>query len=90
MQNNSLVEKNFKDTLIVQIWRLLGMIALGLLAGYLVSRTAKKNDDSLGKYYFLTIFLLFLIIGLVVFIVNVVKAYKHLKKEKTDSNITKN
>ena len=79
METKTLQEKNFKDLLINQIWRLIGMVALGFLFGYLVYRDSEKDGNPQIIYLFIIMGICFLI-GIIIFLIKIIPAYKKIKK----------
>lgn len=78
--NNSLKEKNYKDFLNNQIFRFVAMIIIGITGGYLVYRQSVKAGEP-NIWYMFTIFIIFLLIGAIIFLCKVIPARKKYKKE---------
>lgn len=81
MENKTLEEKNFKELLINQLWRLAGMIALGFLFGYLVYRDSEKDGNPQIIYLFI-IMGICAFIGIIIFLIKIIPAYKKIKNKK--------
>lgn len=81
MENNTLQEQNFKEIVSNSLWKLFGMIFLGFLLGYLVYRDSEK-DGNPEILYLIFLVILFAVIGIIMFLVKVIPAYKKIKKEK--------
>ena len=85
MENKTLKEQNFKEILTNSLWKIFGMIFLGFLLGYLVYRDSEK-DGNPEILYLIILVVLFAVIGIIMFLVKVIPAYKDLKKQQKDSN----
>lgn len=85
MENKTLKEQNFKEILTNSLWKIFGMIFLGFLLGYLVYRDSEK-DGNPEILYLVFLVSLFAVIGIIMFLVKVIPAYRNLKKEQKDSN----
>lgn len=81
MENKTLKEQKFKDLIVSNLWRLFGMVLLGIVLGYLVYRDSEKDKNPQVSYFF-TILGICTIIGLIMFLVKVIPAYKKTKKTK--------
>lgn len=81
MENKTLKEQKFKDLIISNLWRLFGMILLGVVLGYLVYRDSEKDNNPQVSYFF-TILGICTLIGIIMFLVKVIPAYKKIKKPK--------
>ena len=74
----TLAEQNYKNIVVIQLWRLLGIFVVGGLGGYLVYRSSVKSEKPNLLYLFVVWGVIFLV-GLIVFIINILRAKKHLK-----------
>ena len=74
----TLAEQNYKNIVVIQLWRLLGIFVVGGLGGYLVYRSSVKSEKPNLLYLFVVWGVIFLV-GLIVFIINIHRAKKHLK-----------
>lgn len=86
MNNKTLKEQKFKEILTASIWKIFGMAGIGLLLGYLVYRDSEKdgNPEILYLWFLLGLFTL---IGIIMFLVKVVPAYKKVLKERKERAI---
>ena len=85
MENKTLKEQNFKEILTNSLWKIFGMIFLGFLLGYLVYRDSEK-DGNPEILYLVFLVALFAVIGIIMFLVKVIPAYRNLKKQQKDSS----
>lgn len=86
MEPKTFKEQRLKDILITSFWKLLGMIGMGFLLGYLVYRDSERDKDPQIMYLWFLV-LLFTLIGIIMFLVKVIPAYKKVlqeRKEKTE------
>lgn len=56
-------------------------VLIGVFGGYLLMRQAEDNNDEQGLSYFIFAICLFTLIGLINFLVKVLKIKKQIKKE---------
>lgn len=88
MANKTLKEQNFKDILTSSFWKILGMAGIGFLLGYLVYRDSEKDGNPQMLYLWFLVGL-FTLIGIIMFLVKVIPAYKAVlksRKEKETNN----
>ena len=85
MNNKTLKEQNFKEILTTSIWKIFGMAGIGLLLGYLVYRDSEKDGDPQIIYLWFLIGL-FTLIGIIMFLVKVIPAYKKVLKERKEKS----
>ena len=83
MENKTFKEQSFKEILTASIWKIFGMAGIGFLLGYLVYRDSEKDGNPQIIYlWFLTG--LFTLIGIIMFLVKVIPAYKKVLKERKE------
>ena len=85
MDNKTFKEQTFKEILTASIWKIFGMIGIGFLLGYLVYRDSEKDGNPEILYLWFLI-ALFALIGIIMFLVKVIPAYKKVLKERNDKN----
>lgn len=89
MANKTLKEQNFKDTLTSSIWKIFGMAGIGFLLGYLVYRDSEKDGNPEILYLWFLVGL-FTLIGIIMFLVKVIPAYKGVLKERKEKENNQN
>ena len=85
MENKTFKEQQFKDILTTSLWKLLGMIGMGFLLGYLVYRDSERDKNPQIMYLWFMV-LLFTLIGIIIFLVKVIPAYNKVLKERKEKN----
>lgn len=83
MENKTFKEQSFKEILTASIWKIFGMAGIGFLLGYLVYRDSEKDGNPQIIYLWFLIGL-FTLIGIIMFLVKVVPAYKKVLKERKE------
>ena len=83
MENKTFKEQRFKDILTASIWKLLGMIVMGFLLGYLVYRDSERDKNPQIMYLWAMV-IIFAIIGIIIFLVKVIPAYRKVLKERKE------
>ena len=85
MENKTFKEQSFKEILTASIWKIFGMAGIGFLLGYLVYRDSEKdgNPEILYLWFLLGLFTL---IGIIMFLVKVIPAYKKVLKQRKENN----
>ena len=86
MEPKTFKEQRLKDILITSFWKLLGMIGMGFLLGYLVYRDSERDKDPQIMYLWFLV-LLFTLIGIIMFLVKVIPAYKKVLQERKEKDI---
>ncbi|MBP3504173.1 MAG: hypothetical protein J6K18_03515 [Bacilli bacterium] len=83
MENKTFKEQSFKEILTASIWKIFGMAGIGFLLGYLVYRDSEKdgNPEILYLWFLLGLFTL---IGIIMFLVKVIPAYKKVLKQRKE------
>ena len=83
MENKTFKEQSFKEILTASIWKIFGMAGIGFLLGYLVYRDSEKdgNPEILYLWFLLGLFTL---IGITMFLVKVIPAYKKVLKQRKE------
>ena len=83
MENKTFKEQSFKEILTASIWKIFGMAGIGFLLGYLVYRDSEKdgNPEILYLWFLLGLFTL---IGIIMFLVKVIPAYKKVLKQRIE------
>lgn len=83
MENKTFKEQTFKEILTASIWKIFGMAGIGFLLGYLVYRDSEKdgNPEILYLWFLLGLFTL---IGIIMFLVKVIPAYKKVLKQRKE------
>ena len=83
MENKTFKEQSFKEILTASIWKIFGMAGIGFLLGYLVYRDSEKdgNPEILYLWFLLGLFTL---IGIIMFFVKVIPAYKKVLKQRKE------
>ncbi len=81
MENKTFKEQQFKDILTASLWKLLGMIGMGFLLGYLVYRDSERDKNPQIMYLWVMV-LIFTLIGIIIFLIKVIPAYRKVIKEK--------
>lgn len=83
MENKTFKEQSFKEILTASIWKIFGMAGIGFLLGYLVYRDSEKdgNPEILYLWFLLGLFTL---IGIIMFLVKVISAYKKVLKQRKE------
>ena len=81
MENKTFKEQQFKDILTASLWKLLGMIGMGFLLGYLVYRDSERDKNPQIMYLWVMV-LIFTLIGIIIFLIKVIPAYRKVLKEK--------
>ncbi len=79
-ENKKKMNQELKKTLLGNLTGLLTLIVFGFLSGYLLWKTAMKNDDPEGPSYFIFAVILFSGIGIFIYLVKLLKKIKDLKK----------
>lgn len=85
MENKTFKEQSFKEILTASIWKIFGMAGIGFLLGYLVYRDSEKDGNPQIIYLWFLIGL-FTLIGIIMFLVKVIPAYKKVLKERKENN----
>lgn len=85
MENKTFKEQRFKDILFTAFWKLLGMIGIGFLLGYLVYRDSERDKNPQIMYLWFLV-LLFTLIGIIMFLVKVIPAYRRVLKERKEKD----
>ena len=85
MEKKTFKEQQFKDVLTTSLWKLLGMIGMGFLLGYLVYRDSERDKNPQIMYLWFMV-LLFTLIGIIMFLVKVIPAYSKVLKERKEKN----
>ena len=85
MENKTFKQQQLKDIITASFWKLLGMIGMGFLLGYLVYRDSERDKNPQIMYLWFMV-IIFTIIGIVLFLVKVVPAYKKVLKERKEKN----
>ena len=85
MEKKTFKEQQFKDILTTSLWKLLGMIGMGFLLGYLVYRDSERDKNPQIMYLWFMV-LLFTLIGIIIFLVKVIPAYNKVLKERKEKN----
>ncbi len=85
MENKTYKEQRFKETLTSSIWKIFGMAGIGFLLGYLVFRDSEKDGNPEILYLWFLV-ALFTLIGIIMFLVKVIPAYKAVLKERKEKN----
>ena len=83
MENKTFKEQSFKEILTASIWKIFGMACIGFLLGYLVYRDSEKDGNPQIIYLWFLIGL-FTLIGIIMFLVKVIPAYKKVLKERKE------
>jgi Na+/proline symporter len=83
MENKTFKEQSFKEILTASIWKIFGMAGIGFLLGYLVYRDSEKDGNPQIIYLWFLIGL-FTLIGIIMFLVKVIPAYKKVLKERKE------
>ena len=83
MENKTFKEQSFKEILTASIWKIFGMAGIGFLLGYLVYRDSEKDGNPEIIYLWFLIGL-FTLIGIIMFLVKVIPAYKKVLKERKE------
>ena len=83
MENKTFKEQSFKELLTASIWKIFGMAGIGFLLGYLVYRDSEKDGNPQIIYLWFLIGL-FTLIGIIMFLVKVIPAYKKVLKERKE------
>ena len=83
MENKTFKEQSFKEILTASIWKIFGMAGIGFLVGYLVYRDSEKDGNPQIIYLWFLIGL-FTLIGIIMFLVKVIPAYKKVLKERKE------
>ena len=83
MENKTFKEQSFKEILTASIWKIFGMAGIGFLLGYLVYRDSEK-DGNPQIIYLWSLIGLFTLIGIIMFLVKVIPAYKKVLKERKE------
>lgn len=83
MENKTFKEQSFKEILTASIWKIFGMAGIGFLLGYLVYRDSEKDGNPEIIYLWVLIGL-FTLIGIIMFLVKVIPAYKKVLKERKE------
>jgi Na+/proline symporter len=83
MENKTFKEQSFKEILTASIWKIFGMAGIGFLLGYLVYRDSEKDGNPQIIYLWFLIGL-FTLIGIIMFLVKVIPAYKKVVKERKE------
>lgn len=83
MENKTFKEQSFKEILTASIWKIFGMAGIGFLLGYLVYRDSEKDGNPQIIYLWFLIGL-FTLIGILMFLVKVIPAYKKVLKERKE------
>ncbi len=83
MENKTFKEQSFKEILTASIWKVFGMAGIGFLLGYLVYRDSEKDGNPEIIYLWFLIGL-FTLIGIIMFLVKVIPAYKKVLKERKE------
>lgn len=83
MENKTFKEQSFKEILTASIWKIFGIAGIGFLLGYLVYRDSEKdgNPEILYLWFLLGLFTL---IGIIMFLVKVIPAYKKVLKQRKE------
>lgn len=85
MENKTLKEQNFKEIVTSSIWKVLGMTGIGFLLGYLVYRDSERDGNPEILYLWFLVGL-FAIIGIIMFLVKVIPAYRRVLKQRKEKN----
>lgn len=85
MEKKTFKEQQFKDILTTSLWKLVGMIGMGFLLGYLVYRDSERDKNPQIMYLWFMV-LLFTLIGIIIFLVKVIPAYNKVLKERKEKN----
>ena len=83
MENKTFKEQSFKEILTASIWKIFGLAGIGFLLGYLVYRDSEKDGNPQIIYLWFLIGL-FTLIGIIMFLVKVIPAYKKVLKERKE------
>ena len=83
MENKTFKEQSFKEILTASIWKIFGMAGIGFLLGYVVYRDSEKDGNPQIIYLWFLIGL-FTLIGIIMFLVKVIPAYKKVLKERKE------
>lgn len=83
MDNKTFKEQSFKEILTASIWKIFGMAGIGLLLGYLVYRDSEKDGNPEILYLWFLIGL-FTLIGIIMFLIKVIPAYRKVLKERKE------
>ena len=85
MENKTFKEQQFKDILTASLWKLLGMIGMGFILGYLVYRDSERDKNPQIIYLWFMV-LLFTLVGIIIFLIKVIPAYRKVLKERKEKN----
>ena len=83
MENKTFKEQSFKEILTASIWKIFGMAGIGFLLGYLVYRDSEKDGNPQILYLWFLLGL-FTLIGIIMFLVKVIPAYKKVLKQRKE------
>ena len=85
MENKTFKEQRLKDILLSSFWKMLGMIGIGFLLGYLVYRDSERDKNPQIMYLWFLV-LVFTLIGIIMFLVKVIPAYRQVLKERKEKD----
>lgn len=81
-ENKPKMKKELREAMLGNLVQLGTLVLFGFVCGFLLMRTAKKNDDSNGWLYFTFSVILFSSIGIIIYLVKLLKKIKAIKKRK--------